>query len=409
MNLVNKKLIYKYLKSINMKTTTFFISFFFSAFLLVGMTAFSQDVDYTDLIINNDFEYQSEGVLNPSGTSWKPLTQNPATTFYGWTCDFSVLGGTSQGLNQDFSNTQHDVNGCWIASSNYFPSFFEFYQIINKNALSAGTYKVQCLLAVGSTKRTNQRLFANQNVQYFASQGLYPSNQVEGEIATFANSTVTNDKLLQEMVVYTTIGENDSLKIGIRTSGKKGDGQAAATANPAWGWFKVDYFRLTKIDPIKAANANLTALSLTAGEINFESQNTTYDVTLPEGTISVTPTATAEIEGVTIGGTAAVDVSSGSGTSNIIVTALDGSTQKTYTINYTVDNTTNLTDINRVAIYTVKNGKLTVKGVDSYSVFRVNGIKVAEVKNSSEEQIDLKSGVYIIKTKESGIFKVVVE
>lgn len=379
------------------------------AFIFVGQKSFSQDVDYTNLIINNDFEYQTEGVLNPAGTSWKPLLQTPVTTFYGWTCDFSVLGGTSQGLNQDFTNTQHGISGCWIASTNFFPSFYEFFQVIDKNALSAGTYKVQCLLAVGSTKRTNQRLFANQNVQYYASKELYTSNQVQGEIATFANSTVTAEKLLQEMVVYTTIGENDSLKIGIRTSGTKGDGTTAATANPAWGWFKTDYFRLTKIDPVTAADASLSNITLSAGTLDFTAQSNTYNVVLPVGTTSVTPTAVANVQGVGITGADAVDVSSGSGVSTIVVTALNGRTQKTYTVNYTVESSTGLTDANAKVIYAVNNGKLTVKGVDFYTVHSLNGAKVAEVDNVTEKPINLKSGVYIVKTKVSGVFKVVVK
>lgn len=392
-----------------MRKITLFKLFLVLAFIFAGQKSFSQDVDYTNLVINNDFEYQKEGVLNPAGTSWKPLLQDPITTFYGWTCDFSVLTGTSQGINQDFTNTQHEVSGCWIASTTFFPSFYEFYQIINKNALPAGTYKVQCMLAVGSNKRTNQRLFANQNVQYYASKELYPSNQVAGEIATFANSTVTNEKLLQEMVVYTTIGENDSLKIGIRTSGTKGDGLTAATASPAWGWFKVDYFRLTKIDPVTAADANLSAITLSAGEINFNSQNNTYNVVLPAGATSVTPTATANVQGATVAGTQAVDLTSGSGVSTITVTALDGTTNKTYTLNYTVNNNTGLNDVNAQTVYSVNNGKLTVKGVAAYAVYNVNGVKVAQVNSVSEEPVHLKSGVYIVKTNTSGVFKVVVK
>lgn len=388
----------------------FLHSFLMASFVFfAGGNAFADDVDYTHLVVNNDFEYQSEGVQNPSGTSWKPLLQNPVTTFYGWTCDFSVLGGTSQGINQDFSNTQHGVSGCWIASTTPFPSLFEFYQIIGKNALPAGTYKVQCMLAVGSNKRTNQRLFANQNVQYYASKDLYPSNQVEGEIATFANSTETNEKMLQEMVVYTTIGENDSLKIGIRTSGVKGDGQTAATANPAWGWFKVDYFRVTKIDQVKAADASLSAITLSAGEINFNSENNTYNVTLPVETTTVTPTATANVLDATVTGTQAVDVTSGTGVSTITVTALDGSTQKTYTINYTVEAAGLKNKLDSKVTYFVENGKLTVRGIDSYAIYNMNGVKVADVKaNAVNTSVELKSGVYVLKTKTAGVTKVVV-
>lgn len=389
-----------------MKKITLFKLFFVLAFIFVGQKSFSQDVDYTNLVINNDFEYQKEGVLNPAGTSWKPLLQTPVTTFYGWTCDLSNLGSTSQGINQDFTNV-NGVNGCWVGGNCILPELYEFYQIIDKSLLPAGTYKVQCRLAVGDNKRTSQRLFANQNVQFHGTKLQYESNLRVGEIATFANWG-DGEKNLQEMITYTTISDNDSLKIGIRTGSIKGDGNTALKASPMWGWFKVDYFRVTKIDPVTAADANLSAITLSAGEINFASQNNTYNVMLPVGTTSVTPAVVANVQGVSVAGADAVDVSSGAGVSTITVTALDGTTNKTYTINYTVGNT-GLNDVNAQVVYSVSNGKLTVKGVDSYTVYTVNGVKVAEVNNGSEESANLNLGVYIVKTKMSGVFKVVVK
>ena len=58
----------------------------------------------------------------------------------------------------------------------------------------------------------------------------------------------------------------------------------------------------------------------------------------------------------------------------------------------------------------VNNGKLTVKGVETYTVYNTNGVKVADVKaNISNTSIDLMPGVYIVKTKTAGIFKVAVK
>lgn len=216
---------------------------------LGGQNVLAQDVDLTHLIVNNDFEYMAEGVPM-NATTWKPkdaATNQGHTEFYGWTCDISVLGGSSQGFNTDFEN-HHGTYGCWIGSTNVFPAFWEFSQTIT--GLEAGNYKVQCLLS-GTKRPTSQRLFANNNVQYFMTEANYENNKTEGEIATFANHPLpTFDKTLQEMVVYTTIGAGDPLKIGIRTGGILGDGSTAANANPAHGWFKVDYFRLTKVEDI---------------------------------------------------------------------------------------------------------------------------------------------------------------
>lgn len=291
-------------------------------------------VDLTHLIVNNDFNYIAKDVPMKAST-WKP--KDPSvnqgyTEFYAWTCDLNSLNGMSQGINKDFAN-QSGEYGAWIASSGVFPEFFEFYQIIDKDALGAGTYKVQCLLS-GTKLPTNQRLFANQNVQYFKDKGSYPKNQTAGEIATFAGySNPTADKNLSEMVVYTTISDKDSLKIGIRTGCIKGDGTRGGNQ---WGWFKTDYFRLSKVDPVTAADASLADISLSIGELDFSPDTYTYDVVLPGEARKLTPFVTANVDDVTITGAEEVDLESGTGTSKIVVVALDGSTTKTYTINYKV-------------------------------------------------------------------------
>jgi lysophospholipase L1-like esterase len=212
----------------------------------------AQNTDYTHLIRNYSFEYISEGVLKPAdGVAWKPLEQNPSTNFYGWNCDLSILGNTSQGINNDMNNREGN-HGVWIAGNCVLPEMYEFYQIIDPDSLPAGTYRVQCRLNVpGSDYITSQRLFANNSVQYFGSSDKYLNNLTAGEINRFAGYTpsTTNSKVdLREMTVYVTIADGDSLKIGIRTGGKKGDGSTALQRNPMHGWFKADYFRLTKID-----------------------------------------------------------------------------------------------------------------------------------------------------------------
>lgn len=379
----------------------------FFIFFLTGQSVFAEDVDLTNLIINNDFDYIAEGV-DMTGEKWKP--KEPAdnqgyTEFYGWTCDLEALSGTSQGINKDFEN-QSGTYGAWISSTAPFPDFFEFYQIIDKDDLSAGTYKVQCLLS-GTKLATSQRLFANQNVQYFKDEASYAENQLEDEIATFAGyPNPQYDKILSEMVVYTTIGENDSLKIGIRTGNKKSDGTAGGNQ---WGWFKTDYFRLTKIDATKAADATLSGITLSAGEVNdFDPGTITYAVTLPAGTQAVTPTATGSVEDVIIKGTEEVDVTSGSGSSVIIVTALDGKTTKIYTINYTVSPNTGVAGIDaKAANYFVSDGKLTVNGVDAYSVYKISGTKVADVESNTS--IELLPGIYIVKTNTAQVFKVIIK
>ena len=69
----------------------------------------------------------------------------------------------------------------------------------------------------------------------------------------------------------------------------------------------------------------------------FDAATKTYNVTLPAGTTTAAVSATVTDNNATTSGTGDVDVSSGTGTATIVVTAEDGTTQETYTINFTVE------------------------------------------------------------------------
>lgn len=374
------------------------------------------DVDYTNLIVNNDFELALDADCNPvpvvagmygwSNNAWRP--KSACNRFYGWTCDLSLTGSSiSQGINADAEN-KHGDWVCWIGGDKAGYTEFELSQTVDKEQLTAGTYKVQCLLAVGrNDKRNNQRLFVNNRAQYFGTPDKYAANLVQGEDYSFAGYAEFAESYLKEMAVYVTIGENDSLKIGIRTSNKEGDGNITATQKSPM--FKVDYFRLTKLAPANVADANLACITLSAGSLNFSPETTVYNVLLPNGTVTVTPTATANLQDVTVAGTETADVSPGSGVSNIVVTALDGITSKTYTINYTVDSGSGVNNINAKVTYFVIDRKLTVKGADSYGVYDLKGIKIADVKtNVWGATVDLAPGTYIVKTKAAETLKIIV-
>lgn len=319
--------------------------FLLFAFLFIGQTLLAQDTDYTPLILNNDFELAPDVNCNPvpiaagmdgwSSDAWRPKSST-CKQFYGWTCDLSLTGtSTSQGINTNSTGNKHGDWACWVGGNAAGTSLidFEFSQTIDKSKLPAGTYMVQCMLAVGSgNKKNNQRLFANSNAQYYGVPSDYTGNIVSGERYTFAGNNSYMDADMKEMVVYATISDNDSLKLGIRTSNRKGDGTLAAQQTPM---FRIDYFRLIRLDPAKAADATLSNISLSAGDLNFSPETTTYNVLLPAGTRQVTVAATPSMSGVEVNGTGAIDVSSGSGVSTIIVTAPDGITKKTYTIRYT--------------------------------------------------------------------------
>lgn len=391
--------------------------------------------DLTHLIENNSFEYASDGTLldadgdqivDASHTNLGKdangyrVKNSTAKEFYKWSVtnwDFASSTNTSQGMNRDFSDlTRVDGNyGVWLGGDKLFTvggsnsSSFEFFQTIDKDKLSAGTYKIQCLMAVEDGKRTSQRLFANQSVQYHGNASQYVSNQTPGEVSTFAGWP-TGVSLLQEMKVYTTITEEESLKIGVRTGDIKGDGSIAANANPLWGWFKTDYFRLVKIDPIDAADATLKSLTISSGSLSFNPTTTTYTVEIPNEITSVTPTAAANIDDATVTGVSEVVLDAeGKGTSTITVKALDGSTTKTYTVHYQ-RHASELKGLLADYSYKVVNKRLSVYNCPSYTVYSVSGIKVAEIRtNADDATVSLPAGCYIVNIPQKGTFKVVVK
>ncbi len=281
-----------------------------SVFFFTAQKVSAGDEDLTNLIVNNDFELAVDANCNVvpitadmdgwRSNAWRPSLSKCTEQnhqFYGWkwvmgngiegfgTANAFTVGSDSQGMNKDADpiTTMHGDWICWIGSNTFTlpDGIAELYQTIN--GLSAGTYKVQCRLAVGE-RRTSQRLFAKSNnniaVQYHGTETQYASNKTEGETATFANWP-NGEKNLQEMEVNITIEENAPLTIGIRTGNIKGDGTKAAAAGAFWGWFKTDYFRLTKIDTSPRPKIeSLTLSSCSHMEKNTKTITVTVNTTL---------------------------------------------------------------------------------------------------------------------------------
>ncbi len=90
------------------------------------------------------------------------------------------------------------------------------------------------------------------------------------------------------------------------------------------------------------SDASLSAITLDIGTLNpaFDSETFAYDVNLPVGTNSVELTAVSNDQNATIAGTGTIDVSSGSATVDVEVTAQDQTTLLKYTLNFTVDQIT---------------------------------------------------------------------
>jgi len=149
---------------------------------------------------------------------------------------------------------------------------------------------------------------------------------------------------------------------------------------------------------------------LSVGTIIFDPAATTYNVNLPAGTTTVIPTAVANIDDAAVSGAGAVTLAAdGSGISTITVKALDGTTTKVYTINYTTSTATDLKQTAARCFYSIDKQMLTVNGTDSYVIFNVKGVKVADVKvNTTGKSVHLNSGIYFLKTNTSEVLKVII-
>ena len=192
------------------------------------------------LLVNPDFELTSATQVNHGGLEKKGYRP------YGWSVQ-GTLNGNSYGINHDASN-HYGENVCWY-NTRPFPLDFQLYQTIPASKLTPGTYRVRCLLWCKTGDLGTCRLFANNNVQYFGKESDYDQNLVEGETATFAghSGTTGNFFILQEMEVEATVKTGESLTLGIRTSCLKPDGTQASSSE-ATGWFKVDHFRIERVE-----------------------------------------------------------------------------------------------------------------------------------------------------------------
>lgn len=205
---------------------------------MVLVPGIQAQTDITDQYLTNpDFEYAEEGLLwadkYPDGG---PERGDP----YGWSRNGELIGN-SYGINADGMNYTNKAL-CWYNSSP-MPDLLEVYQEIE--GLPAGDYLVTCKLGIFADRISNQRLFANNNVQYFMNEeSLVNIPKVEGEINTYAGLITTPSGLanLQGMLVMVTIGENESLKLGIRSSNYMTNGERNGSTN--YGWFKMDDFKL---------------------------------------------------------------------------------------------------------------------------------------------------------------------
>ena len=203
-----------------------------------------EDLTLTEQLIENyDFEYNHDCQLNAVGNIGRGIP-------CGWESKGELKKGAngldSYGVNQGAAN-YHGNNVCWM-NSVPMPDEFWLYQTIPASKLTPGKYRVCCKLWVEVNKKTNCRLFANQNVQYYGYDYDYTNLLTPGEVNTYAGYAggSTDNFELRDMEVTVDVAEGEDLTIGIKTSNQRNNGVRSTSDNA--GWFKVDFFRIHKMD-----------------------------------------------------------------------------------------------------------------------------------------------------------------
>ncbi|HKJ44132.1 MAG TPA: LamG-like jellyroll fold domain-containing protein, partial [Sunxiuqinia sp.] len=161
----------------------------------------------------------------------------------------------------------------------------------------------------------------------------------------------------------------------------------------------------------KSSDASLADLQMSGTTVaGFDAATMTYDVELNTGTTAVpSVAATTTDANATVVITDATELP---GSTTIVVTAEDGTTTSTYTINFTVK-PTGVADIeqNAIMVYpTVSNTSFKVKTTSNSSIISVynmlGNLVKKQLSTDSEKSITVPSaGMYILKVESNGIIK----
>jgi len=163
---------------------------------------------------------------------------------------------------------------------------------------------------------------------------------------------------------------------------------------------------------VPSNDATLSALMYDGTAVDgFSPAQLSYFVTLPAGTTAIPDvTATTSDENATVNIVDATDLGGDAAarTTSVEVTAEDGETMKTYTIEFSVEVSVKSNLFSNVQIFPVPATNAlyleNTSGIESLTVFDITGTSVMEVTNEGEGQIaidisSLHSGVYMIRMK----------
>ena len=162
-------------------------------------------------------------------------------------------------------------------------------------------------------------------------------------LSATGNATLSENSVMVDGSASVSVkinGEGD-VKVTATAAEMKDTSNSTSYSGATAGTIKVASNASTK----KSNNANLSSLGIKPNDFKgFKISKTTYDVTVPNDVENVTIYATAQDKKATIEGIGAQKIIEGKNALNVVVTAEDGTTKKTYTINVTREAANNINE-----------------------------------------------------------------
>ncbi|MCU4163424.1 LamG-like jellyroll fold domain-containing protein [Carboxylicivirga caseinilyticus] len=282
----------------------------------------------------------------------KDIAGNADGTVYGGTFSDGLYTTSNQGeyislpasyiaINEYTAIT---IEALITAGDGTNPGNTMMYYLGNTNASGYGTYGYFTSLARADNK-SRAAISCSDSSPWSYESGADGTELDDGE-SHYIVSTLTNDVItlyidgqLAQSTTLSTTNKIEYLSNAYAYLCKSG-----YNTDPTW-LGSIDEFNIyngaftADIVTNNYTSADLTGITLGAGELSpaFDPAITEYSVTLPEGTSFVTVEGAKEVNAASLIGEGIINTSSGTGMANLEVTAIDGSTVKTYTINFTVD------------------------------------------------------------------------
>ena len=199
----------------------------------------------------------------------------------------------------------------------------------SKSNANVGDTVTVTVTGTGVAGRVNLTVSGNatlsENSVFVDNNSASVNAQITGEGSIRITATAADMAYSDTAGVYT--GSTAGTITVASSNGSAGNGGTSGESNSGSG------SGTTTVPATKSSNANLANLGITPNDFTgFTPSKTSYTVSVPNNVSSIQIYANKAQSGQTISGTGAKNLNEGANSFNIIVTAEDGTTTKTYTL-----------------------------------------------------------------------------